>query len=330
VGVNAVEWDLDHRAAHHGIYQQLLQSLADSGVLLAIATKNDPGLVQTVLAERRLLVKSEALFPVVASWGPKSVSVSQILESWNVGAECVVFIDDSDLELAEVKTAHPAIECKKFEKDPGQISSLVWDLVNKFGTRFDSAEDGYRLESLRAGAEFKSQITGAESMEAVLASANGVLRLVAISNPPDPRSLELINKTNQFNLNGRRWTDLEWQEYLTTPGCVAWLGSYEDRYGPLGKITVIAGRLDGQRELKVDVWVMSCRAFSRRIEFALLSELYQRCDIERISFQYCQTDRNGPLTEALCSVLGSPPQTGCYLAKEQFDPRKPAWYLKVE
>jgi FkbH-like protein len=330
VGSDGVAWDLDHHAAHHGAYQQILQSLADSGVLVAIASKNDPALVRTTLERPDLLLRADSIFPVEAHWSPKSESVKRILKAWNISADSVVFIDDSPLELAEVRNAYPSMECLQFSPDPNQVAALASKLVDLFGKPSDSQEDSIRLSSLRAGAELQSGITGVESLEQVLSGAEGVLTIARLTDPADPRALELVNKTNQFNLNGRRYNEAEWLEYLRTPGHSIWTASYTDRFGPLGKISVLAGRLTCDKEVELDAWVLSCRAFGRRIEYAILDALFDRLPAGRIHFRFEATDRNGPVQELLSGVTGAPPVKDSSLDAAGFAERKLPWYMRVE
>lgn len=331
VGVEGVAWDLDRHAAQYGAYQQMLQSLAESGVLVGVASKNDPALVRRAFERPDILLRAGSVFPVECHWGPKSESVERILKAWNISAGSVLFIDDSALELAEVHHAHPAMECHQFLADPNQVAALAWKLADLFGKPFGSEEDSLRLESLRSGAEIHAASGGgAESLDRVLAEAGGVLTIVPLGDPPDPRALELVNKTNQFNLNGRRFNEAEWLRYVRSPGHLAWMASYTDRFGPLGKIAVLAGRLTGDGELDLDTWVMSCRAFGRRIEQAMLAALFERQAIARIRFRFEATGRNGPLQELLSGVTGADAAPDCSLDAAGFALRKLPWYMRIE
>ena len=115
----------------------------------------------------------------------------------------------------------------------------------------------------------------------------------------------MINKTNQFNLNGKRLTDAAWKTYLNDPATFVMNASYEDKFGPLRKIASLMGRVQG-KALRVESWVMSCRAFSRRIEHQSLKQLFEKFGAEEISFDYQETTRNGPLRECVAQLLGSP------------------------
>jgi FkbH-like protein len=329
VGGDGVHWDLEHHSAQHGAYQQMLQSLAESGVMVAIASKNDPQVVKSALERADILLRADSVFPIEVHWNPKSESVGRILRGWNIAADSVVFIDDSKLELAEVRNAHPSIQCRLFDPDPDRVAALTHELASLFGKPFDSAEDSLRLKSLRAEAELQTEIDGAKSLEEVLSGANGVLTIRAVSNPPDPRARELINKTNQFNLNGRRLSDADWLEFLQTPDHVAWIVSYEDRFGSLGKISVLVGRKTGS-VLEVETWVLSCRAFARRIEYAMLKELFEREGLSRINFHFLPTERNGPIQELLQQLSGEAPAGTCGLSSGDFAGRKLPWYMRVE
>jgi FkbH-like protein len=232
-------------------------------------------------------------------------------------------------ELAEVTNAFPAIQCRRFPEDPNDVAALLSELADLYGKPFDSAEDTLRLESLRAGAEIEEKL-GSESLEEVLAGAEGALAITRLADPPDPRALELVNKTNQFNLNGRRFSAAEWLDYLKAPDHCAWIASYGDCFGPLGKIAVAAGRFNGDGELHLDAWVLSCRAFGRRIEYAMLGALFERHGLKKIRFEAVPTERNGPLREMLNAVTGCDAAPGVSLDCSGFSARKQPWYMRVE
>ena len=136
--------------------------------------------------------------------------------------------------------------------------------------------------------------------------------------PLDPRALELVNKTNQFNLNGRRYSEASWHNYLLDPMSVLLVASYTDKFGPLGKVGVLAGRRVGRR-LVVNAWVLSCRAFSRRIEYQCLADVIANNDIAEVEFDYARTERNGPLTECLTWLMGTTLTPGCILPRETLE-----------
>jgi FkbH-like protein len=296
VGVGGLSWCLENHSQPHALYQQLVASLAESGVLVAIASKNDLALVHQAFERPDILLKEEQIFPIESNWGAKSESIGRILRAWNIPADVVVFVDDSRMELAEVAEKYPGIECLLFPSDdPAGVVGLLNQLRRRFGKREIREEDRLRLQSLRSTAALEKAPSVGTSAD-FLAGLKAKIRLEFSRAPDDGRAFELVNKTNQFNLNGHRYTETEWQAYFRAPGTFLVTASYEDRFGPLGKIAVLGVRV-GAEKVQVDVWVMSCRAFSRHIEFQMLQRLYQRFGASRIEFSFHPTERNGPLQE---------------------------------
>ncbi len=319
-GVDGVSWDLERHSQIHAFYQRFLGSLANAGILLAVASKNDPALVEEAFARTDLAVAPTALFPVEAHWKPKSESVARILKTWNIGADAVVFVDDSPMELAEVQAAHPGIECLRFPAgDNIAVYTLIEQLRDVFGKSVIAEEDTLRIESIRRAHSDGAATTFTAGTD-FLDQAEAEVTFNFTRTPPDPRALELVNKTNQFNLNGVRHTEASWHRLLSDPDAFLMLASYRDKFGPLGKIAVLAGSVRGSR-LSVSTWVMSCRAFSRRIEHRCLAELLGRFDPAAVVFDYQQTERNGPLRDFLGEILGAPPALGCNVSRQMLEAR---------
>jgi len=330
VGIEGISWDLEHHSHMHGLYQQVLRAMAEEGVLIAVASRNDPALVRQAFERAHPILTSEHAFPIEAHWGPKSGLVNRILQTWNVGAESVVFVDDSAMDVAEVQAAYPDLESVVFPVQADEaIYRLLEDLRDRFGRQEISDEDRVRLKSIRSAVLAGQEAAKASNADAFLQGAEAVLSLIRLQQPPDRRALELVNKTNQFNLNGRRYTESEWRECLEGDNVFALLGSFADRYGPLGKIAVLKGICEGQN-LLVDAWVMSCRAFSRRIEHQILAQVFEIFSVEEIEFDFVPTPRNGPLRDFFAEFLGSIPHSRFRLGKTIFAEKCPPLYHQVQ
>ncbi len=331
VNVEGIAWDLEHHALKHGLYQMLLTSLAETGILIGVASKNDPFLVEEAFRKAKLMLPRSRIFPIEVGWGPKSTSVSKVLRAWNVGAESVIFVDDNPLELAEVKAAHAEIECLRFPRDDDEAAyQFLETLRDLFGKHLVSPEDEIRLQSIEASQVIAeaSQSDG-RAPEHFLQKIAGRLTLSFSKNTRDPRPLELINKTNQFNLNGKRHTEVAWRDYLNDPEVFLLLASYEDKFGPLGKIAVMAGRHKGNKFL-VEHWVMSCRAFSRCIEYGCLLHVFQKFGAEAGSFDFAPTSRNTPIQGFFAELMGAAPPAGFSISRQQLFDRCPPVYLEIQ
>lgn len=304
VGPAAVSWSLAEHSQLHAQYQQQLRKLAEMGVLLAIASKNDLPVAESALRRHDLHVKADSFFPVLVSWNAKSSAVAEILRIWNIGPESVVFVDDSPMELDEVRTAFPAITCLHFQKnDPAKAFELFEQLRDLFGKPVIQKEDTFRLASIRANAELQ-EAAGKSAPAEYLQQLGGKVLIDAGKEASNKRLLELVNKTNQFNLNGVRVTESEWMRLLADEATMVLGVSYTDKFGPLGTIAVLVGKREG-RHIDVSSWVLSCRAFSRAIELHTLDYLFRSTDAQMIAFEFVPTERNGPL-QSFLQTLGLP------------------------
>ena len=331
VGTEGISWDLHQHTHMHGLYQQFLGSLASAGVLIAVASKNDPGLAEKAFERKDLILSKENVYPFEVHWSRKSESVQRILKIWNIDAEAVVFIDDGPMEVAEVKAAFPEMECIVF---PNNDYQAIWDLLKRmrdlFGKNVISEEDSIRLKSIRgAGIPHESRDDAEGSLDAFLQAADASIRFTFGKQAADARAFELINKTNQFNLNGKRLTDAAWRNYLNDPEAFVMTANYEDKFGPLGKISVLLGRIQG-KSLRVESWVMSCRAFSRRIEYQTLRQLFEKFEAEEICFDYQATPRNGPLQEFFAQLSGAPLPAELCFSRAAFSGKSPSLFHRVE
>jgi FkbH-like protein len=330
VGVEGVSWDTASGAHMHGLYQRFLASLSTAGVLLAVASKNDRALAEKALTRRNILISREHIFPVQVNWDRKPESVQRILREWNVAPDDVVFIDDSPMEVAEVQAAFPQMECIAFPKDD---YLAVWELLktlrDRFGKSEISAEDEIRLGSIRTSAAFRDSVDSPDfDTDTFLRNAQATILFSLKPDTQDNRAFELINKTNQFNLNGRRWSRSEWLSFLQDPDAVLLTATYEDRYGALGEVAVVIGKREGPK-LRVVCWVMSCRAFSRRIEHQCLKYLFENTGVEEIVFDYAATPRNGPIRNFFAGLLEGPPSENPSLPKTSFTVKAPPLFHRV-
>src|SRR6185436_13410311 len=175
-----------------------------------------------------------------------------------------------------------------------------------------------RLGSIRNASAWRDSIQStASSSDDFLKAAEASITFSLTRENTDARAFELVNKTNQFNLNGKRLNESEWLNFFRDPSAFLLILSYEDKYGSLGKIAVLMGT-SFDREIRVHSWVMSCRAFSRRVEHQCLRYLFEDIGADMIVFDYKPTLRNGPVQEFFAALLQGPPAENVCLSRELF------------
>lgn len=330
-GVDGISWDLDHHTQLHGVYQQFLSSLAGSGVLIGVASKNNPAVVTPAFERSDILLSMQDVYPLELHWSQKSESVRRILLCWNIDPESVVFVDDNPMEIAEVQAAFPTMDCRLFPKNDSQgLWQLLFDLREAFGKSTLTDEDTLRMRSIREASEFHAGLSReSTSPDDFLRAAEACITFESGRDFGETRAFELLNKTNQFNLNGKRITETEWRQLVSDPDRLMITVSYRDKFGLLGMIGVLIARRKGST-IHITHWAMSCRAFSRRIEHQSLKYLFDEFAAAAITFEYEPTPRNGPLREFLAEITGGAPAPGVMLSKEEFMTRVPALFHRVE
>ena len=229
------------------------------------------------------------------------------------------------MELAEVEKAHPGITCLRFPpKDAAGVWKLLGELRDLFGKPLLTEEDKLRQASIRASEmirEMAQEPTEEGATPDFLSSLQGTVTFDWSADSSDRRAFELINKTNQFNLNGHRIEESEWHRRLERDDAVLAVASYQDKFGPLGKIAVLLGSQQGS-VVQVSHWVMSCRAFSRRLEHHALDSVFQHCNAEKIEFAFEATQKNQPLQQFLDALgVSANGDGGRSISRSRFEER---------
>jgi FkbH-like protein len=328
VGADALTWDLDDGTRRHGLYQQLLASLAAAGVLIGVATRNDPDVAVAALSRADLLIDPRVVYPVTAGWGPKSVSIERILDVWNVSADAVVYVDDSPLDLAEAVAALPGLHAAAFPHSDASIVPFLEGLRALFAKATVTTEDRIRLASVRSARAFRAAEADSEKrLTDFLARAGGTLELCR-GPSARARAIELINKTNQFNLNGRRLDAAAVAAVVDNGASQLITAAYSDRFGPLGIVAALLVAVE-QHALQIEQWVMSCRAFSRRIEHHCLRYLFDTFGVEQITLAFRDTGRNAPLRAFLRTLAGEEPNGRVAVTLDAFNEGHPALVHRV-
>ena len=280
------------KAFPHFIYQTMLKKLKNSGVLLAVASRNDPQVAQQPLLNGTMVLHHSDFVAFKAGYGSKSEYISAISSELNLGLDSFVFIDDNHVELAEVGSQLPPVICLPFPKHESGLPELLKQLSTIFERNNILDEDSSRTELYRRRiASIPPPSTGdGNQLREFLEELSMVLTIRQRPQEDCQRALQLINKTNQFNLNGVR-LDMAQLESHMNAGCNLYTATLEDRTGNHGEI--IACLIDSQG--KILHWVMSCRIFQRKVEHAFVSWLAIAWKDTPLTFSFVETERNEPI-----------------------------------
>lgn len=292
-GVDAVSAEPHGRGFRHFVFQGFLQRLKAAGILLAVISRNDEDMVRAALDSGRMPLKIEDFVAIRAGYGAKSDHVLALAESLNLGTDSIVFIDDNPVELAEVASAVEGVTCQAFPTKDEGLPAFLDRLAVLFDRRSVTSEDSERTEMYRRRVAAHPPTEGVRLVD-FLKDLGMVLTMRDRTEGDWKRAHQLINKTNQFNLNGRRMDESEVALVLTEGGRI-FTATLDDRTGSHGEI--MSCLVD--RHGRVQSLVMSCRVFQRRVEYAFLLWLLGHWQGPSLTLAFSPTKRNEPFRNFL-------------------------------
>ena len=295
-GVGGIQLASDKEGAAYQDFQRHILELKQQGVLLAVASKNNAEDALLPIREHPdMLLRESDFVAIKANWEPKAINIQQLAEELNLGLDSFVFIDDNPVERESVKMALPTVSIPEFPSNPVSLASFARFIAKEyFPTLRLTQEDikkseQYRQEHLRQ--EEKQRFS---TLEDYLASLDMKLFIKRVDDNDIPRVAQLTQKTNQFNLTTRRYTETDIKTFSAAPDWQLWLGELEDKFGKYGKIILCMVKISEERA-HIDTFLMSCRVMGRGVECAFLDYVEGQlaaCGISCIEGEYRTTPKN--------------------------------------
>jgi FkbH-like protein len=304
-GLDGIEYGPEGEGFGHFLYQTFLRSLERAGILLCAVSRNDPLDARAPLESGRMILGIENLVTVVASYHAKSAQIAALAQELNLGLDAMVFVDDNPIELAEVRRSLPEVTCVHFPPRRNDLPAFFDRLRGLFSREDLTEEDRERSALYRRRLSTMAPVEAqGEDLTDFLASLGMELVIHNRTQGDRTRVVQLINKTNQFNLNGKRWTDDEVGALLEAGGRLHG-ATLSDRSGSHGEILACLESPDRV----IEVLVMSCRVFQRRVEHAFLGYLAELPQ-PPVSLRFGSTDRNEPFRHFLADLEWTPDESG--------------------
>jgi len=285
-------------------FQRYAAQLARRGVILAVCSKNDLHVAEAAFAHPEMALKRSDIAAFVANWEDKAGNLRRIAGMLDIGLDSLVFVDDNPAERDIVRRELPEVAVPELPADvadyPARIAAAGYFEAVSF-----TSDDAERGRSYALNVERKAALNQATDMdmEGYLRGLQMVLRVSRIGAAELARATQLINKTNQFNLTTRRYTEAEVERMASDPQTIALALRLEDKFGDNGLISVVLARPDTAieaDELLIDSWLMSCRVLGREVEMAVLEVLADAAAAAgwgALVGEYRPTKRNGMVAE---------------------------------
>ncbi|MCR5183077.1 MAG: HAD-IIIC family phosphatase [Opitutales bacterium] len=292
---DTISCDGDYPANAFRFFQTRLKELAQSGILLAISSKNDMEAVRDIFRRQKMPLALEDFSAVRCDWRDKAEHLKEIASELNLGLDSFVFVDNTAAERGWVKSALPQVAVPDFPDAPYDLPVFYGDLLTRyFRAQKLTAEDLQKTEQYRSNAARERLAGSGIDYESYLRELQ-IEVSVKINDPATfPRLEQISQKTNQFNLCVSRLRERDFEELLTLGAVIAAV-SVSDIFGDSGCVGLAVAVPDGNGVFTIREFALSCRVLGRKIETRMLKlfeeELRSR-GAKEIRARFCPTEKN--------------------------------------
>ncbi len=227
-----------------------------------------------------------------------------------LGLDSFVFVDDNPTERAFVRRELPEVAVPELGPDPATFVESI-DRMLYFESVTLSDEDRHRHKQYQENAARLEIQQQAGSLDEFLRQLQMEAEMGPVNESVLARIVQLLGKTNQFNLTTRRHTEVDVRAMIESPQWWTQYFKLRDRFGDNGLIGLMLARQPQSEPdvWEIDTWLMSCRVIGRKMEelmLAALAEAAREQGIRRLHGVYRPTPKNA-MVAGLYSRMGFRP-----------------------
>lgn len=313
--------------------QRALLDLYHRGILLAISSKNNPDDALSVLERHpQMLLRPPHFAAMRISWDTKPQSLSEIASELSVGRDTLVFLDDNPVEREYVRQAVPDVRVIELPADPAKYAATIreFPLFERLRLTGEDRDRGAMYAQQRQRAELQKSAT---SVEDYYRSLEMSLTIAPITPDTLARAAQLTQKTNQFNMTTRRYSEAEIAAFIAAPDWHAFTVQVRDRFGDNGIVGLLMACHEGDA-WRIDTFLLSCRVIGRTVETAMLAWLAEKArqaGATSLIGEFIPTKKNAPAAgiysaHGFETVAGSEPPSSLWSYALRADTiRMPEW-----
>lgn len=296
-GVDGILLGGDYPGKAYTYWQQALLQLSRSGVILALCSKNNEADVQEAWDKNPFMVlKREHFGATRINWNDKATNINALADELNIGLDSMVFLDDNPSERELVKQLLPQVEVPDFPEKPYQLMPFFKQLVEKyFRIYMVTSEDLAKTEQYQANAMRRAEQSRFADLDEYLYSLDIQIDVIKADEYNLPRIAQMTQKTNQFNLTTRRYTEAQVQQRLDQ-GWLIYCMRVSDRFGDSGITGTVFLEPVGDVGVNIDTLLLSCRILGKGIEDAFVKTVLNLLRLDgyrELTADYLPTAKNG-------------------------------------
>lgn len=279
--------------------QNYALQLKARGIVLAVCSKNEEDTARLPFRKHPdMALREDDIAVFIANWQDKATNIRHIARLLNIGTDALAFLDDNPAERARVRQMLPEVAVPELPDDPAYYPAALAQ-AGYFETTGLSSDDAKRAEQYNANAKRSMELETIGDYGDYLRSLGMACDLSAFDAVGRTRITQLVNKSNQFNLTTRRYTEAEIRGFENDPDMFTLQVRLADKFGDNGMISVVIFR-KGAEEWACDTWLMSCRVIGRRVEEAVLAvvaEAARQAGATRLVGEYIPSPKNAMVVD---------------------------------
>ena len=297
-GANGIVLSGHKEGARYKDTQRILKKMKEQGVMLVILSKNNRDDVEPIFEHPDMLLQHEDFVAEAINWESKSVNIRQLAADLNIGLDAFVFLDDNPAEREAMRETCPEVTVIDFPKDTSLLPEVVEKAYKDYFLSLEvTGEDTKKTAMYRAENQRKAEMSSAVSMDEYLKRLEMTMDIHIMLPEEEKRVTQLTNKTNQFNVTTRRYSEEEIHSFAVSENSDVITVHMSDKYGEQGLVSVLILKYDGDKA-EIDTFLMSCRVMGRNAEIEIISrikQLLERKNIQIVHAAYLKTAKNAPV-----------------------------------
>ena len=288
--------------------QQIALYLSKRGIIIGLCSKNNEADVLEVFRSHEdVVLKEENIVIHKISWADKANSLMQIASDLNIGVDSLIFVDDSSFEINLIKDQIPEILCIQVPNIISEFPPLLLRYINKYFNLNPTKEDLQKTEMYKKQVLRNSERDSFTSIENYLSFLEIEIQVFENDSTLVTRIAQLTQKTNQFNLTTKRYTETEIEHFINSDMYNVYAVSVKDKFGESGLtgVCILSKDESNVNQVYIDSFLISCRIIGRNIEFVFLDYIIKKVinqKVKTIFAFYIPTKKNSqvaPFYDAL-------------------------------
>lgn len=297
-GVDGIELSDHKEGQRYYDFQRQLLEMKNRGVVLAVNSKNNEADAEAVIRNHpAMLLRDSHFVSRKINWENKAINLKTMENELNLTEDGFIFIDDNPVEREIVKGECTEMLVPDFPEDTTELLAFAENIWFDYCRPLRVlGEDLKKTQMYQNEAKRRQEMSESLDLDDYIAKLEMIADIHRMRNPELERVVQLINKTNQFNVTTKRYTQAEIEEIAVDDRNAIYVVYSSDKYGDSGLISVII-LIGNEVDVRIDSFLMSCRVMGRKLEDVIINELAAKCAGRKLIGEFIPTAKNAPVEE---------------------------------